>query len=181
MTIIQGLMNNFKTYHLLFFATVVFLFQIISNFFKPESINLYGPASIMTMYSFINSSLSVYQMIMGGIVSTFVSYFIYKIFITISVKINVLLFNLVTFISVLLFMVLFNCVSMAALAYTLMAHVSIKNNKVNYLSSYIISTIVILILCVVLLFINKTINKYIIKTKNDSTYLQQLEKNLSTI
>jgi hypothetical protein len=174
-------MNNFKTYHLLFFATIVFLFQIISNLFKTDAINLYGPASIMTIYAFINSPLTVYQMIMGGIVSTFVSYFIYKIFITISAKINVLLFNLVTFISVLSFMVLFNCVSMAALAYTLMAHVSIQNNKFNYLSSYIISTIVILILCVVLLFINKTFNKYIIKTKNDSTYLQQLEQNLSTI
>jgi len=179
MTIIQGLMDNFKTYHLLFFTTIVFLFQIISNLFKPYFITLYGPASIMTIYAFINSPLSVYQMIMGGIVSTFVSYFIYKIFITISEKINVLLFNLVTFISVLTFMALFNCVSMAAIAHTLMANVSIKNNKINYLSSYIISTIIILILCVVLLFINKTINKYIIKPKNDITYLQQLKKNLT--
>lgn len=177
---IENIINTFQTHNIFFFAIIVFLFQLISIFFKPYSIDIYGPASVMTIYAFINTPLSIYELIMSGIVATSVSYFIYILLTSLSKKLNVLLLNILTFISVLTTMVLLNCLSMSAIAYTLMSFVRIPQNKFNYLSSYIISTIIILLLCILLLFITKNINKHIIKSKNvNTTTLQQLEQNIN--
>lgn len=175
MNYFQNVLTTIKTHNLIFFTIIIFLFQFISTLFIPYSINMYGPASIMTIYSFINSPLSVYELIMAGIVSTSVSYVIYKIFTRVAPKINIPLLNVVTVLFVLTGMAIFNCVSMAALAYTLMSYISIPQNTLNYLFSYILSTIVILILSsIVFLFIKKIDKKFI----SNISDLQQFEKNM---
>jgi hypothetical protein len=65
---------------------------------------------------------------------------------------------------------------MAALAYTLMSYVSIPQNTISYLYSYILATIIIVILCSGVLFIIKNIDKNFIDS--DLSNLQQLEKNM---
>jgi hypothetical protein len=139
-TYIQNINNTFQTNHVFFFAIVIFLLQLTSIFFKPYSINIDGPSSIMTAYVFINTPLSIYQLIMSCLLSTSISYFIYKLYIG---KLNNILYNILTFISVLTTMILLNCLSMPALAYSLLSYVNIPKNKFNYLSSYIISTVII--------------------------------------
>jgi len=177
MTYIQNILSTIKTHNLLFLAITVFIFQLIAVFLKPYSINIYGPSAFLTIYSFLNTSFSIYQLIIGGILATSMSYFLYKAFIMISPKQNATLLNVVTFVTILTTMILFNCVSMPAVAYTLMSHVSIPQNTFSYLSSYIVSTIVILILCTLLLFIAKNTNNYIFQ--KDISNLQQLEKNMT--
>ena len=172
----QNILTTIKNHNLIFFTIIIFLLQIISNLLKPYSINLYGPAHILSLYGFINSPLSIYQLIMAGIVSTSVSYVIYKIFTKITPQINIPLLNVVTVLFVLTGMTIFNCVSMAALAYTLMSYVSIPQNTISYLYSYILATIIIVILCSGVLFIIKNIDKNFIDS--DLSNLQQLEKNM---
>jgi hypothetical protein len=113
---------------------------------------------------------------MAGIVSTSVSYVIYKIFTKITPQINIPLLNVLTVLFVLTGMTIFNCVSMAALAYTLMSYIAIPQNVFSYLCSYILATIIILILCSGVFFIIKSIDKSIINS--DMFNLQQLEKNM---
>jgi hypothetical protein len=175
MTIIKGILDNIKINNLLFLAIIVVLFQIISILFKPYSINLYQPASLMSIYVFINTPYSMYQLIMGGLVATICSFIIYKIFILITPKINRFIFNLITFLVVVISMTLLNCVSLPAIAYTLMADKSISENQVNFLCSYIISTIIIIILCSSVLFIVKNTNQIIFKSSVSN--LHQLENN----
>jgi len=172
----QNILNTIKSHNLIFFTIVIFLLQIVSNLLKPYSINLYGPASILSLYAFVNSPLSIYQLIMAGIVSTSVSYVIYKIFTKITPQINIPLLNVLTVLFVLTGMTIFNCVSMAALAYTLMSYIAIPQNVFSYLCSYILATIIILILCSGVFFIIKSIDKSIINS--DMFNLQQLEKNM---
>lgn len=176
---IQNISNTFQTHNVFFFVTIVFFFQLVSTFLKPYSIDIYGTSSIMSIYTFINTPLSIYELIMGGIVATSVSYFVYILLTSLTKKINILVLHILTFTSVLITMVLLNCLSMTAIAYTLMSSECISQNKFNYLSSYIISTIIILLLCILLLFTIKTFNTYIMKMNVNYYNYKQLEKNIS--
>lgn len=176
MKYIKDILEIIKTYNLFFLAIIVFLFQIISFFLKPYSINIYNPATFMTIYVFINTPYSIYQLIMGGIISTFISYFIYKLLFNLDPKMNNTLINIMTFIIVLVSSVIFKCVSVPAIAYTLAAPISIPINTFSYLSSYILSTIIIFIVCsITLYFFKNTIQNLF---KYDLFNLKQLEKNL---
>ena len=73
-----AIIKTFYNNNLFLFAVAVVLFQIIDLRVKNKyDIIVYQVATFTTLYSFINLQLSAYKMIMGGLVSTFVSYALY--------------------------------------------------------------------------------------------------------
>lgn len=176
---IKNTIEIVKKNNILFFIIIVLVLQLVSIFFKQFNINIYQETSIVTIYSFINLNSTIYDILMGGFISTFISYFLYKWLSSMSKKINILLFNIITFILVIICMFLFNCFSITALAYISESHTSIPKDGVNYISSFIISKIIIILLCILLLFTIKTFNTYIMKKNIDYSNYKQLEKNIS--
>ena len=174
----NAIQDTFKSKNLIFFIFCVIFFQVIDlQISKNYNIQIYQVATFTSLYSFINLSMSAYELILGGIISTFVSFIIFKAFVYYNINKSIIALNLVTFTSVLTTMIIFNCVSMPAVAYTLMSYVSIPKSAKSYLSSYIVGCIVILILTFVLLQVFKFINSNILN--NNNTNYAQLEKNLS--
>ena len=55
MKYIKDILEIIKSYNLFFLAIIVLLFQIISFFLKPYSIDIVNPASFLTIYVFINT------------------------------------------------------------------------------------------------------------------------------
>ena len=160
---------------------------MIDNFLKNYSISIYQVAVVMATYSFINLQMSIYNLLMGGIISTCISFIVYKLFVDYSKKINTLSLNLVTFLSVIVFMTIFDCVSMPAVAYTLMSQVKIPINPVGYLSDYIVASLFIIFLSVLLLTVIKSIKNIkvlhdlkVLNSVTDNTY-KQLEQNIGSL
>ena len=168
---------DFKRQHMLLFTIVVILLQIINIYLKKYSIDIYQVAVVMAAYSFVNLPMTIYDIMMGGIISAAVSFGVYKLFVKFSKNINVLLLNITTFLAVLFFMIIFNCITMPALAYTLMSQVKIPSNPTGYLFSYIIASIIIIILYFLLLKISMMLpNPNACYFSNNN--LSQLKQNL---
>lgn len=185
---LQKILGDFKEKHMFFFVIIIVCIQLIDSFLKNYSINIYQVAVVMATYSFINLQMSIYNLLMGGIVSTSISFIVYKLFLDYSKKINTLSLNLVTFLSVIVFMTIFDCVSMPAVAYTLMSQVKIPINPVGYLSDYIVASLFIIFLSFVLLTLMKTIkknvknlNKFKILNSIVSNDYKQLEQNIGSL
>jgi hypothetical protein len=178
---IKNTIEIVKKENILFFTIIVLSLQIISTFLKPYNIDIYQVTSIVTIYNFINLQTTIYNILMSSVISTFISYFIYKWLLSISKKINILLLNVITFISVTTCMLFLNCFSITSLAYISESYISIPTDGINYISSFIISKIIIILLCILLLFTIKTFNKYIIKNNVNYSNYKQLEKNISNI
>ena len=186
-TYLQKILGDFKKQHVIFFAIVIICIQLIDTFLKKKSVNVYQVAVVMATYSFINLNMSIYNLLMGGIVSTSVSFIIYKLFVNFSKNINTLALNLVTFLSVIFFMTIFDCVSMPAVAYTLMSPVKIPSSPFSYLSSYIVASFLIILLSILLLTVIKSIKNIkvlhdlkVLNSVTDNTY-KQLEENIGSI
>lgn len=79
---------------------IIVCIQLIDSFLKKYSISIYQVAVVMATYSFINLQMSIYNLLMCGIVSTSISFIVYKLFLDYSKEINTLSLNLVTFLSV---------------------------------------------------------------------------------
>ena len=174
---LSAILSSFVNNNIIFVVIALILLQIIGYYInKIVPINIYQVATVMSIYAFINLPFTAYQMMMGGIVATFISYYVYDLFKYLNITNRIVLLNITTIISVISIMVLLNCVSMSGLAYTLMSYVSIPKSKTNYLSSYIVGSIVIVILCALLQKIFNILNINILQKTNNSS---QLQKNLS--
>jgi hypothetical protein len=124
---------------------------------------VYQVATFMALYGFIQSKQSIYQLIMGGIVATLISYSVFKFFKYQKLLLYISILNILTFFLIITVMVLLNCICMPALAYTLMSYVSIPKSPFSYLTSFIVGSIIIIILSYILLIIFNIIapnNKY---------------------
>jgi hypothetical protein len=174
---IDAILNTFYYNNLALFAIAVILFQVIDLRIKNSyDILVYQVATFTTLYSFINLQLPAYKMFMGGLVATFVSYFIYNQMVEVFKNTNIILLNIVTFISVLIIMTVLNCVSLPAVAYTLMSYKNIPTSKTNYLTSYIVGTVVIYFLGLLLYFAGTYVHSHFIPGNHPYT---NLESNLS--
>jgi hypothetical protein len=174
---LSAILSSFVNNNIIFVVIALILLQVIGFYInKIVPINIYQVATVMSIYAFINLPFTAYQMMMGGIVATFISYYVYNLFKYLNITNRIVLLNITTIISVISIMVLLNCVSMSGLAYTLMSYVSIPKSKINYLSSYIVGSIVIVILCALLQKIFNILNINILQKTNNSS---QLQKNLS--
>lgn len=173
----EKLINLFKQEHLIFFIIIVISLQLLDYlFFNRLNIKLFSPASIISVYCFINLQNSVYQVIMGSVVGTIIPYLVYEFFINTFKKIITVPFNLLTFISAITCMILLNCIFIPALAYSLLSYEMIPKSTFSYLSSLVSSSIVIVILSSLFLNIAKKINK---NSPSITRFYQQLETNLS--
>ena len=169
--------NTFKEEHIIFFIIIVISLQILDYFiFLRFNIQLFSAVSILSIYCFINLNNSVYKVLMSSIVSTFISYLVYQIFINSFKKINIVAINLLTFTSVISSMILLNCIFIPAIGYSLLSYVMIPKSTFSYLSSLILSSIAIVILSSLFLNITKKINN---NSPAINKFYQQLEKNLS--
>jgi len=171
------IINLFKEEHTIFFIIIVFSLLILDYlFFSKLNIKVFSPLSIISAYCFINLKNSVYKIITGSIISTFMSFLIYEILITKFSKINIVMFYLITFISVITGMILLNCMFVPALAYSLSSYEIISKSTFSHLTSLITSNIIIVILCSLLLNIIKYFNN---NSHNINIFYQQLITNLS--
>jgi hypothetical protein len=129
----------------------------------------------MTLYSFVNATISIYQLIMASIISTFVPYIVCKL-LKITSKTNVLVLHIILIFSVLTFMTTFNCVFIPALAHSITYNKMLTQTSFSFLYSYVVATIVIIILCMGVFFIFKQLEKFdkIFIFEN----LQEFEKNI---
>lgn len=169
-----------KKNRLFFFIIVLILFEVISLTLKPYSINIYSPVSIMTLYSFINGTISIYQIIMASIVSTLVPFIICRVF-KIVLKLNEIVLHIILIFSVLTCMSVLKCVFIPALAYSLTAYKMLPQSKITFLYSYIFATFIIVILCTGVFYILKYLAKTDLAAKyllSKITNLEQLEKNI---
>ena len=173
---LQTFLSVIKQNHLFFFTIVLVMFQIIAIQFKP--LEIYSPVAIITLYSFINQSISIYQLILASIISTFLPFIICNLFK--SLKLNVLIFHLILFFSVLTTMTVFHCIFIPALAHSLTAHKMLQQNTFTFLYSYIAATFIIIILCTTFFYLFQYVEKNTMANELFSkiTNLQQLEKNI---
>jgi len=177
---INVIKNSFVSHHLYFFIIAVIIFQILDLYVsKYYPIKIYQVATFMSLFSFINSPFSSYELIMGGIVASFVSFFIYKIFVYYNSQRKVFILNIITFIGVLISMIMCNCVAMPALAYTLMSYKTIPNAPITYLYSFIIAGFFIIIISFLLVNVLSFINMNIINIGDYNVNFQQVKENLS--
>jgi hypothetical protein len=184
MTPIVNYLNSIKltivSHNLYFFIIAIILLQIINNYisiFFP--IKIYQVATFLSLFNFINNPFPVYELIIGGIIASFVSIFVYKIFVYLNKQKKTFFLNLITFITVLSFMVLFNCVSMPALAYTLISYKTIPTAPVSYIFSYIVGTIFILIICYILIIVFTFINSKFLHNRKYNLHFNQVKENIS--
>jgi len=177
---LNAIKTSFVSHNLYFFITAVIIFQIIDLLLsKYFPIKIYQVATFMSLFSFINSPFSAYELMMGGIVASFVSLFIYKLFVFLRKEKKIFLLNIFTFIAVLSSMVLFNCVAMPALAYTLMSYKSIPTTPFNYIYSFIVASIIIIIISFLLIRILTYVNSNILNIPQYNIHFNQIKENIS--
>ena len=149
MTPLVNYLNTIKltivSHNLYFFTIAIILFQLINNYIsKYFPIKIYQVATFLALFNFINTPFSVYELIFGGIIASFVTILVYNIFVYFNKQKKIFFLNLITFMTVLSFMVLFNCVSMSALSYTLVSYKSISSEPNSYIFSYIVASLIII-------------------------------------
>lgn len=178
---LETFLSVIKKNHLFFFTIVLILFEVVAEVLKPYSIDIYSPVTIMTLYSFINEAISIYQIIMASVISTLLPFIICKLF-KITLKLNVVVLHIILIFSVLTSMSILKCVFIPALAHSLTSYRMIPQNTFSFLYSYISATFIIIILCMGVFFIFKHLAKDDVAVKDlfsKITNLQQLEKNIS--
>jgi H+/Cl- antiporter ClcA len=176
---ITEIKNTFVSHHIFFFLIAALVFQFVDFYVeKYFPIKIYQVATIMSLYSFITTSYSSYDLIVGSIVATFISYFIYNIFVYYKIQKRIYLFNIVTLITVLACMIVGNCLSLPSLAYTLMSYKSIPANKINYLTSLIVASVIIVIISFILLNLISIVNTNILHKEQYNAHFSQVKENI---
>lgn len=171
---LNAVLDTFYENNLGLFIIAIVIFQLIDLVIGNKyDINIYQVATFLSLYSFINLQMSVYTLIMGGIVATLISYIIYIQLTFVFKKTSIIFLNVVTFISVITVMILLNCLSIPAIAYTLMSYKSIPLSNINYLLSYILGTVIIYFLCLILYFVGTYIHTHYINDNHPYTILKQ--------
>uniref|UniRef100_A0A6C0HRN0 Uncharacterized protein n=1 Tax=viral metagenome TaxID=1070528 RepID=A0A6C0HRN0_9ZZZZ len=173
----QTFLSTIKNNHLFFFTVVLILLELISDLLKPYSIDIYSPITILTLYFFINESISIFQLILASFISTIVPYVVCRLF-KVNSKSNVLILHIGLIFSVLTLMTMFNCVFIPGVAHALTSYKMLPQNSFSFLCSYISAVLVIILLCMGLFFIFTHLSKADKKILSQITNLQQLEKNI---
>lgn len=177
---INEIKNTFVSHHLYFFIVAIIIFQILDRYVVNHyPIKIYQVATFLSFYLFVNTPYSSYTLIMGGIIASFLSYYIYKIFVYFNMSKKIFILNIVTFTSILSCMIICNCVAMPALAYTLMSYKTIPSSPTSYLYSFIIATIFIIIISFLLVNILSFINTNILNIEQYNVNFKQIKENLS--
>jgi len=175
----ETFLSVIKKNHLFFFTIVLIIFQIIAIIIKPYSIQIYSPVTIMTLYSFINHSISIYQLILSSIISTVIPFIICNLF-KVSLKLNAVILHTILIFFVLTTMTIFKCIFIPALAYSLTAYKMLPQQTNTFLYSYIVATIIIIIICPMFFYIFKQLAKTMSAKElfDRVSNLEQLEKNI---
>lgn len=156
---VNDIKTSFVSHNLYFFIVAVIIFQMIDFYIvKHFPLKVYQVATFMSLYLFITMPFSAYDLLMSGILASFISYYVYKVFVYLKSQKRIYLLNIVTFISVLLGMIVGNCVSMPALAYTLMTYKSIPASAFSYLYSYIGGSVIIILISFIILHVLYKVN-----------------------
>lgn len=172
--------NFFEDKRIFFFTIIILIYLFISILIKKKlNIDIYSIPSLLAIYCFINFPFTTYQLIIGSILATLISFFIYKVSEKIFKNLNMPIINILNVLITLPLLLFFNCFSMPSLSYTLLSFITIKNSEFNYLTSYIMSCIIIFIICYLVLEIIKIVDKDIFKSNIFYLHFTQLEKNIT--
>ena len=177
----QTILNGLQKEHVVFLVVVITIIHIISSFLIKYDINIYQGPIVVATYLFINSSLPIYNLFMGGFVSTVSSYSLYKLFSYYSKNFDVFYFSIINIFFVMFFMSIFNCIDISSLAYSLSAPITIPKSTFQYLSSYLVACVFILLICVLLLSLVKIVNKHFNKKTLIGDNYSQLEQNIKNV
>ena len=156
---LQKISLAFKKQHILFFIVIIIFLHLIDSFLIKYSINVYQGSTILISYVLINSTASLYSILMGGVVATMIPFVLYNFLTRFFKKINLFNMGLLSFLLVLFFMTILDCLSIPALAYSLSGFSTMAKSQFQYLVSFIMACIFIIFLSIILLYLTQFVNK----------------------
>jgi hypothetical protein len=133
----------FEKHHILLFIITIWLLLYLSqfSFFLNRSINIYQVAAFSAAYNYMNTNLTVYNLLMSAFLSSFISYFIYQLLYK---HIYTLILNAIITLFVILFTDLTNCFNISSLIYAMICIKEIPRMKTGYLFSYFLACLAII-------------------------------------
>lgn len=158
--ILVNLINN----HILFFSLLVVIIHAISSYLQKYSIEIFQLCLFSSMFSYLNGSLTTYQFLLGGIISTLSGYISYKLlnkYLPSTLIIAIICFVTTTI------MIVTNTVSISTLSYALGSPSIIPKIQNNYLISFVLAIIIVIVMYQTYAgFFNKYLQPYLAKNYN---------------
>lgn len=136
--LLTKIINN----HLIFFSFTVIVIHIISVYLIPYSVDIYQLCLFSSTYSYINGTITGYQLLTGAMISTFVGYGITVLFS--KYLSNTFIVTIICFVT-LLIMTITNTLSISTLSYALGAPKLVDKLKKGYIVSFIIALLIIMV------------------------------------
>jgi len=126
----------FEKYHVLLFVLTIWFLLYLSefSFLKSHYIFAYQVAGFSAAYNYMNSNITIYNLLCSAFIASFVAYFIYQ---SLYKYVSTLWLNAFITIFVVILTDYANCFNISALIYALIAVKEIPRIKIGYLFSYI--------------------------------------------
>ena len=126
----------FEKHHILLFVTTIWFLLYLSeiSFLKNHYIFAYQVAGFSAAYQYINTNITIYNLLGSAFIASFVAYFIYQ---SLNKYISTILLNAIITLFVVVLTDYANCFTISALIYALIAVKEIPRIKIGYLFSYV--------------------------------------------
>ena len=135
----------FEKHHILLFILTIWLLLYFSHFpvFLSRSINIYQVAAFSAAYSYMNTNMTIYTLLMSAFISSFIAYLVYQ---SLYKSTSLLIINAIITLLVIITTDLLNCFMISSLIYAMIAVKEIPLLKSGYLFSYFFACIGIVLL-----------------------------------
>jgi hypothetical protein len=133
----------FEKHHIVLFVVIICILLFLSefSFLKKHSIYAYQVVAFPTAYQYINTNMTVYNILGSSFIASFTAYFIYQLLYR---YFSVLFINITIIFLVIIFTDLANCFNISSLIYAMVAVKEIPRIKKGYLFSYFFACLIII-------------------------------------
>jgi len=132
----------FEKHHILLFILTIWTLLYLSqfSFLTKYSINIYQVAAFSMAYQYINTNITVYQILGSSFIASFTSYFIYLF---LHKYTRVIVLNAIITFCVIILTDFANCFTISSLIYAMIAVKEIPQLKSGYLFSFFLACLAI--------------------------------------
>ena len=132
----------FEKHHILLFVVTIWFLLYLSeiSFLKSHFIFAYQVAGFSAAYQYMNTNMTIYNLLGSAFIASFITYFIYQL---LHKYVSTIWLNAVVTLFVVVLTDYANCFTISALIYALIAVKEIPRIKIGYLFSYIFACLAI--------------------------------------
>lgn len=126
----------FEKHHILLFVVTIWFLLYLSeiSFLKSHFIFAYQVAAFSVAYQYMNTNMTIYNLLGSAFIASFIAYFIYQ---SLHKFVSIVWLNALITLFVVVLTDYANCFTISALIYALIAVKEIPRIKIGYLFSYI--------------------------------------------